>query len=281
MKQYSNVKRQYNLTFRGVDDEYKPEIVLSIASGGTGYTYQPTLTITCNKTGIGATAECTLTGGYISSVRLTNKGYGYISGTLTVTINNGGGTGGSILAVFNYNKYSNSFKNTTLYKNSKRFKFNLNGVFNNKQLGNNAKVSIESIFVPSNNITATPTATFIRLIGTCDDIYDTELGNNNNPIILCTMETNKLYENNMSKNSKSYRVAPDFLRKGYIEFDLYLESLYDFTKDVIFDENNFMVSMLVYEDDFEESTDLITAPQVVEGQQYKLHSNFYPNYNNK
>ena len=73
------------------------------------------------------------------------------------------------------------------------------------------------------NITATPTAKFIRLIGTCDDVYDTELGNNNNPIILCTMETNKLYENNMSKNSKSYRVAPDFLRKGYIEFDLYLE----------------------------------------------------------
>ena len=212
----------------------------------------------------------TLTGGYISSVRLTNKGYGYISGTLTVTINNGGGTGGSILAVFNYNKYSNSFKNTTLYKNSKRFKFNLNGVFNNEQLGNNAKVSIESIFVPSNNITATPTATFIRLIGTCDDIYDTELGNNNNPIILCTMETNKLYENNMSKNSKSYRVAPDFLRKGYIEFDLYLESLYDFTKDVIFDENNFMVSMLVYEEEFEKSTDLITAPQVVNEQQFKL-----------
>ena len=135
--------------------------------------------------------------------------------------------------------------------------------------------------MPSNNITATPTATFIRLIGTCDDIYDTELGNNNNPIILCTMETNKLYENNMSKNSKSYRVAPDFLRKGYIEFDLYLESLYDFTKDVIFDENNFMVSMLVYEEEFEKSTDLITAPQVVNEQQFKLHGNFFQNYNNK
>ena len=52
------------------------------------------------------------------------------------------------------------------------------------------------------------------------------------------------------------------------------------TKDVMFDENNFIVSMVVYEDELEESTDLITAPQVVEGQQYKLHSNFYPNYNN-
>jgi len=37
------------------------------------------------------------------------------------------------------------------------------------------------------------------------------------------------------------------------------------TKDVMFDENNFIVSMVVYEDEFEESTDLITAPQVVDG----------------
>ena len=42
-----------------------------------------------------------------------------------------------------------------------------------------------------------------------------------------------------------------------------------------------MVSMLVYEEEFEKSTDLITAPQVVNEQQFKKRSNFYPNYNNK
>ena len=271
MKQYSNVKREYKLTFRGIDDEFKPDIVLSITSGGTGYTYTPTLTITCDKTGIGATAVCTISGGFINTVTLTNKGYGYITGNLTVTVNNGEGTGGAISAAFNYNKYSNSFKNTTQFKNSKRFKFNLNGVFNNEQLGNNAKASIESIYVPSNNIVSGTSATFIRLIGTCDDVYDTELGNNNNPIILCTMSTNQLYENNVLKQSKSYRIAPDFFKKGYIEFDLYLEPLYNFTKDIIFDENNFMVSLLVYEEDYEQSKDLITAPQVINNPQYKLY----------
>ena len=73
--------------------------------------------------------------------------------------------------------------------------------------------------------------------------------------------------------------SEDFFKKGCIEFDIYVEDS-TLNKDVVFAVNSFMVSMVVYEDDFEESTDLITAPQVVEGQQYKLHNNFYPNYNN-
>ena len=83
------------------------------------------------------------------------------------------------------------------------------------------------------------------------------------------------------KESDSFRIPTNFLSKGYIEFDLYIEVLKVLAANVMFEENNFLVSMVVYEDDFEESKDLVTAPQVVEGQQYKLHSNFYPNYNNK
>ena len=171
-----------------------------------------------------------------------------------------------------------SFENTTAYINNIRFKFNLNGAFNNIQFGNNAKVSIDSVFVPSHNIT-TVSPVIVRLRGISDNVFDTEHGMNNNPIILYTTKSDQLYETNSLKDSKSYRIPQDFLRKGYIEFDIYVEDL-TLNKNVIFDINSFMVSMILYEGDFEESNDLITAPQVVEGQQYKLHTNFYPNYNN-
>ena len=137
--------------------------------------------------------------------------------------------------------------------------------------------------VPSSNIAASLSSTFVRLRDTNDNTYDSEQGMNNNPIILYTSNTiaNTLsFNTNTMKDTKSFRVPRNFLSKGYIEFDVYIEAVLNLTKDVMFDESNFLVSMVVYEDEFEESTDLITAPQVVEGQQYKLHNNFYPNYNN-
>ena len=39
--------------------------------------------------------------------------------------------------------------------------------------------------------------------------------------------------------------------------DLFLNYLFYLAANTIFDENNFSVSMVVYEDEFEESTDLI------------------------
>jgi hypothetical protein len=200
MKQYSNVKRQYNLTFKGIDAE---------------------------------TAQ-----------------------------------------------YSKSFKNTTQHNNNKRFRFNLNGNFNHVQLGNNAKVSIESVFVPSNNLNHDNYPTIIRLRETMDDIYDTELGLNNHPIIIYTKIVDTIYETVSSKQTKCFKISRDFLNKGYIEFDLYVEDP-TLNHDIEFVVNNFMVSLVIFEEDFEETKDLINAPQVVNNPPQKLLNNFYPNYNNK
>ena len=129
--------------------------------------------------------------------------------------------------------------------------------------------------VPSSNIAASLSSTFVRLRDTNDYIYDSEQGMNNSPIILFTSNTlaNTLsFSTSTMKDTKSFRVPRNFLSKGYIEFDLYIEAVINLTKDVMFDENNFLVSMVVYKDDFEKSTDLITAPQVVEEHQYNLHS---------
>ena len=285
MKQYSKVKRQYHLTFRGCDDVNTPDFLFTITNQGTGYISPPTLTIASNANGYGATAICTVAGGKITSVKLTNKGFGYSNSTLTVTLAGGGGTSGAITAVLVYNSYSKSFKNIGIRLNSKRYRFDLNGAFNNVQLSENAKVAIENVVTPINSLTTgTVSSTYVRLRDINDYVFDTEQGMNNNPLILVSNQylTNTYnYITTSMKETNTFRVPRNFLSKGYIEFDLYIEVLKALAANVIFDENNFLVSMVVYEDDFEESTDLITAPQVVEGQQYKLHSNFYPNYNNK
>ena len=284
MKQYSKVKRQYHLTFRGCDDVNTPDFLFTITNQGTGYISPPTLTITSNANGYGATATCTVAGGKITSVKLTNKGFGYSNCTLTVTLAGGGGTSGAITAVLVYNSYSKSFKNIGIRLNSKRYRFDLNGAFNNVQLAENAKVSIENVVTPVNSLTTGTTAsTYVRLRDINDYVFDTEQGMNNNPLILVSNQylTNTYnYITTSMKETNTFRVPRNFLSKGYIEFDLYIEVLKALAANIIFDENNFSISMVVYEDEFEESTDLITAPQVVEGQQYKLHSNFYPNYNN-
>ena len=48
--------------------------------------------------------------------------------------------------------YSKSFKNVTRFTNNKRFRFDLNGIFNSVQLGNNAKLLVKRIYVPSNKL---------------------------------------------------------------------------------------------------------------------------------
>ena len=284
MKQYSKVKRQYHLTFRGCDDVNTPDFLFTITNQGTGYISPPTLTLTSNNNGYGATATCTVAAGKITSVKLTNKGFGYSNANITVTLAGGGGTSGAITAVLVYNSYSKSFKNIGIRLNSKRYRFDLNGAFNNVQFGENAKVAIENVVTPVNSLTTVTTAsTYVRLRDINDYVFDTEQGMNNNPLILVSNQylTNTYnYITTSMKETNTFRVPRNFLSKGYIEFDLYIEVLKALAANVIFDENNFSVSMVVYEDDFEESTDLITAPQVVEGQQYKLHNNFYPNYNN-
>ena len=96
MKQYSKVKRQYHLTLRGCDDVNTPDFLFTITNQGTGYISPPTLTIAANNNGYGATATCTVAGGKITSVKLTNKGFGYSNSNITVTLAGGGGTSGHL-----------------------------------------------------------------------------------------------------------------------------------------------------------------------------------------
>jgi len=218
MKQYSKVQNQYNITFEGFDDVFSPDILFTITNQGAGYTSPPTLIITGTTRELGATATCTIAAGKITSVKLTNKGYGFSNTAVTVALAGGGfTTAGTITAVLSTSAYSKTSKNLGPGKNSKRYRFNLNGAFNNVQLSESAKVTIVSVMVPSSNIAASLSSTFVRLRDTNDNVYDSEQGMNNNPIILYTNSTiakTISFNTATMKDTKSFRVPRNFLLKG-------------------------------------------------------------------
>ena len=136
MKQYSKVKNQYNLSFKGFDDVYSPDILFTITNQGAGYTTAPVLTIAGTTRGIGATGICTISAGKVTSVKITNKGYGFSNTAVTATLTGGGfSTASTITAALSSSAYSKTIKNLGPWKNSKRYRFNLNGAFNNIILG--------------------------------------------------------------------------------------------------------------------------------------------------
>jgi len=69
-------------------------INLSIKNGGSGYTSAPTIAIApaLGDSGGGASATCTVSGGVVSTVTVTNNGFGYTK-TPVVTLSGGGNPG--------------------------------------------------------------------------------------------------------------------------------------------------------------------------------------------
>ena len=151
--------------------------------------------------------------------------------------------------------------NNTIHKNLKKFKFLLKNHFNNIILGDNAKVTVENVYLPTILNRAVDTQILIRLCGVNDFVFDTERGLNNSPIIYTTTVDNLLLENSGTKISKSFRIPKDFLSKNYIEFEISVDSMGS-TNDINVAETNFTPTLIVYEEDFEQTEDINLAPKV-------------------
>ena len=284
MSRYSKTKEEYYLTFYGHHDSNEPDILFVITnSGTTNYTSIPTIAITTgvSNLGTGMRVTCTLAAGKINSVILLDKGVGYAGGTLTATVSGGGGAGATITAVFVYNKgYSKTLENKTIFDNCKRYRFDLNNLYSNVLLGLNAKVAIDYVAVPRSNYAITTTFKYVRICGVSDNAYDSERKGTNDPIIHINKANNLLTDVTFFKNSRKFRIPPNFLSKGYVEFETGLIVSSPLTANVRFYDADFVVSIVVYEEDFEDSNDTLLAPPVPNQPPNKYFNNYYPNYNN-
>ena len=141
-------------------------------------------------------------------------------------------------------------------------------------------VIFDYVAVPRSNYATTTTFKYVRLCGVSDNVYDTERKGNNNPIIHINKANNLLTDITYFKESRAFRVAPDFLSKGYIEFETGVLMTADLTANIRFFDQDFVVSIVVYEEDFEDSNDNLIAPPAQNQPPNKYFNNFYPNYNN-
>jgi hypothetical protein len=284
MSKIHETKEKYYLTFYGIHDDNAPDIVFTITNQGTtNYTSVPTITITPATAGLGTgmTATCVLTAGKVTSIILLNKGYGYAGGTLNVAVAGGGGAGATVTCVLNYRKgYTKTLENLTAFDNCKRYRFELSGQYSNIRLGYNAKVAVDYVAVPRSTYATTTTFKYVRICGVSDNAYDTERKGNNNPIIHINKANNLLTDITFFKESRAFRVSPDFLSKGYIEFETGVLCTADLTAHIRFFDQDFVVSIVVYEEDFEQSNDSLLAPPATNQPPNKYFNNYYPNYNN-
>ena len=79
-----------------------------INSGGTGYTSVPLVTLSAPPSGTTATATATISGGSISSIKITNFGSGYTTAP-AVTISGGNGSGAILTSVLDSGPYNAIF----------------------------------------------------------------------------------------------------------------------------------------------------------------------------
>ena len=284
MSRYSHTKEQYLLTFFGIHDENSPDVVFNITNQGTtNYTSVPTITITPTPAtaGAGMRATCTLTAGKVTSIVLLNKGYGYSRATsLALAFSGGGGAGAVATATLVHKGYSRTIDNLTTFENCKRFRFNLNNQFSNVQLGLNSVVVIDSVSIPALVGAIADPFKYVRICDISDNVYDTERRGNNNAIVLISKNVNTYTDYPFLKNSKKFRIPPNFLSKGYIEFEVTLQVSSNISANVRFVDSDFAVSIVVYEEDFEDSNDTLLAPPVPSNPPNKYFNNYFPNYNN-
>ena len=284
MSRYSNTKQKYLLTFFGINDENSPDVVFAITNqGSTNYTSVPTITITPTPAaaGVGMKVTCILTAGKVTSIVLLNKGYGYSRATsLALAFSGGGGAGAAATATLVHKGYSKTIDNLTTFDNCKRYRFNLNNLFSNVQLGLNSVVVVDSISTPATVTAIADSFRYVRICDISDNVYDTERKNNNNSIVLISKNANSYTDFSFLKNSKKFRIPPNFLSKGYIEFEVALQVSSTITAHVRFIDSDFAVSIVVYEEDFEDSNDHLLAPPVPSNPPNKYFNNYFPNYNN-
>ncbi len=82
------------------------------------------------------------------------------------------------------------------------------------------------------------------------------------------------------KTIKKFRIPPNFLSKGYIEREVTIPISSNITTNLGFTDSDFAVSIVVHEEDFEDSNDTLLAPPVPSNPSNKYFDNCFPNYNN-
>ena len=187
-------------------------------NGGYNSCFSSAPTIVLSGGGGYATTTCTLTNGAITAITLpVTGGANVFTSAPTVSVSGGGlPTSTAVL-----NPYNIVTGGTSQYQNIKRIRFELNQEFSQLNLADGAHLYIEYVRMPALGINSTCFKN-LRLIGSENiNTFDSVQGSQGNPILFSCEGGNNA--NNYYISEKSYcrlPVPPNFLSKGYIEFEM-------------------------------------------------------------
>ena len=159
---------------------------------------------------------------------------------------------------------SNSvYRVDTSLNNCKRMRFNFNGCLNSVKLSKNARLILESLFIPT--ITNLSNYINIRVVTSTEDTnLDTNKFNTGNPILITTRANTMVYNN--SELFCNINVPSTFLSQGYIEIELespFVTAAVDFTTSSSL--RPFYMTFVIIDQDEEESQD----PNIAQTVEYK------------
>ena len=187
----------------------------NITAGGSGFTSAPTILL--SGTGYAYTT-CTLTNGVITAITLPlTGGNNLFTGIPTVSVYGGG----LPTATMTLNPYNITTGGYSLYQNIKRLRFDLNQEFQAIRIANGAVIFLEFVRMPALTNLSTCYKN-LRVIGAQNiTVFDSTQGTTGNPVLF-TCEGGNNAVNYFLSNTEYSRlpVPPNFLNKGYIEFEL-------------------------------------------------------------
>ena len=147
--------------------------------------------------------------------------------------------------------------------NCKRMRFNFNGSLNNVKLSKNARLILESLFIPT--ITNLVNYINVRIVTSTEDTnLDSGKFSTGNPILITTRANTMVYNN--SELFCNINVPSTFLSQGYIEIELespVVTAAVDFTTSSSL--KPFYMTFVIIDQDEEESQD----PNIAQTVEYK------------
>ena len=232
----------------------------NITNGGYVGCFSSAPTIVLTGTGY-ATCTSTITNGQITGINLpVATGTNAFTGIPTVSVYGGGlptTVAGLLPYTLNYGGYS-------LYQNIKRLRFDLNQEFQAIRIANGAVIFLEFIRMPALSNLSTCYKN-LRVIGAQNiTVFDSTQGTTGNPVLF-TCEGGNNAVNYFLSNTEYSRlpVPPNFLNKGYIEFELdtVLTAANNGTVYTAAQLNDLIIKVVIAEPDLSQTQDETLAPE--------------------
>ena len=232
----------------------------NIVNGGYVGCFSSAPTIVLSGTGY-ATCTCTINGnGQINAINLpVVSGNNLFTGIPTISVYGGGlptTTAGLLPYNTNYGGYS-------LYQNIKRLRFDLNQEYQSIRIANGAVMFLEFIRMPALTNISTCYKN-LRVIGSQNiNVFDSTQGTTGNGILF-TCEGGNAATNYYLSNTEYSRlpVPPNFLNRGYIEFELdtVLTAANNGTVYTAAQLNDLIIKVVIAEPDITDTQDNNLAP---------------------